>query len=169
MINFHHRATPNFFKYFKLSIYLSINPSSSIFFCQSINRPLPLISIYNRCRPWSRYRSCNCCCCFLPTGFPPLLYFVRNYFCKITNAAFFTGNSFVSLKISPQDLLRVFEPTGMPLGLRSEIKRENKGDWYRHWYNSLHRTNNDNNSTFLLHHVAAVRVSVELTNGLPSK
>ena len=31
---------PQFFKYFK-SIYLSINPSSSIFFCQSINRPLP--------------------------------------------------------------------------------------------------------------------------------
>ena len=29
---------PQFFKYLN---YLSINPSSSIFFCQSINQPLP--------------------------------------------------------------------------------------------------------------------------------
>ena len=32
---------PQFFKYFQFSIYLSINPSGSIFFCQSIDRPLP--------------------------------------------------------------------------------------------------------------------------------
>ena len=35
LINFHHHATPNFLKKIKLSL------SSSIFICQSINRPLP--------------------------------------------------------------------------------------------------------------------------------
>ena len=29
----------------------------------------------------------------------------------------------------------------MPLGLRSEIKRENKADWYRHWFNTMHKNN----------------------------
>jgi hypothetical protein len=29
--------------------------------------------------------------------------------------------------------------SGMPIGLRSMIKEDSQGDWYRQMYNSLHR------------------------------